>query len=300
MNKRKDVRELKHIIPIIIALIWPTLLLLTMAIIGLSGWLRECPMWLEPIGVMVLTVLLCANTLIVMGVFHNIRDNRRINRRIAKLPMLDQLIAARLYSALPDLKSVTLRVCDWHEPLAFTTGLRSPVIVLSNWLVENLDHEELVATAAHELAHIQRRDTLLLFWLHSLCPNGWGLRPLRQQMQALKLLLEKRADSTSVALTGQPMALASALVKVGRQLTMPQAAPMLFLTGNNNTAWLRRRVASLLNEHEPSTDSNWGLGLLLASLLTGTVLLMTYAHAKPCLGWQCDLQAAKGQHSSVL
>ncbi len=75
---------------------------------------------------------------------------------------------------------------------------------------------------------------------------------------------------------------------------------MLSLTGNNNAAWLRRRVASLLNEHEPSTDSNWGLGLLLASLLTGTVLLMAYAHAKPCLGWQCDLQAAKDQHSSVL
>ena len=176
MNKRNDVRALKHIIPIIIALIWPTLLVLTMAIIGLNGWLRECPMWLEPIGVMVVTALLCANTLIVIGVFINIRDNHRISRRIDKLPLLDQVIAARLHSALPDLRAVTLRVCAWHEPLAFTTGLRSPVVVLSNWLVENLDHEELIATAAHELAHIQRRDTLLLFWLHSLCPNGWGLR----------------------------------------------------------------------------------------------------------------------------
>lgn len=299
MNKRNDVRALKHIIPIIIALIWPTLLVLTMAIIGLNGWLRECPMWLEPIGVMVVTALLCANTLIVIGVFINIRDNHRISRRIDKLPLLDQVIAARLHSALPDLRAVTLRVCAWHEPLAFTTGLRSPVVVLSNWLVENLDHEELIATAAHELAHIQRRDTLLLFWLHSLCPNGWGLRPLRQQIQQLNLLIEKRADSTSIALTGQPMALASALVKAGRHLTVPPAAPMLSLTGNNNATLLRQRVALLLNGHEPGIGSNWSLGLLLAGLLTGTLLLTAYANAKPCLGWQCDLQAAAGQHSTA-
>lgn len=299
MNKRNDVGELRNITLIVIALIWPTLLLLTIAIIGLNGWLRECPMWLEPIGMFVVAALLSANTLIVIGIFINIRDNRRINRRIDKLPLLDQVIAARLHTALPDLKAVTLRVCAWHEPLAFTTGLRSPVIVLSNWLVENLDHEELIATAAHELAHIQRRDTLLLFWLHGLCPNGWGLRPLRQQIQRLNLLIEKRADSASIALTGQPMALASALVKAGRHVTVPPDAPMLSLTGNNNATFLRQRVTLLLNGHEPGIGSNWSLGLLLAGFLTGTLLLAAYANAKPCLGWQCDLQTAEDQHSTA-
>lgn len=299
MTKRNDDGDLRNITLIVIALIWPTLLLLTMAIIGLNGWLRECPMWLEPIGVLVVAALLCANTLIVIGVFINIRDNRRISRRIDKLPLLNQVIAARLHTALPDLKAVTLRVCAWHEPLAFTTGLRSPAIVLSNWLVENLDHGELIATAAHELAHIQRRDTLLLFWLHSLCPHGWWLRPLRQQIQQLNLLLEKRADSTSIALTGQPMALASALVKVGRHLTLPQAAPLLSLTGNNNATLLRQRVTLLLHGHEAATASNGCLGRVLAGLLTGTLLLMAYAHAKPCLGWQCDLQSAASQHSTA-
>ncbi|MBE0434660.1 MAG: M56 family metallopeptidase [Methylomicrobium sp.] len=299
MNKRNGVGELRNITLIVIALIWPTLLLLTMTIIGFNGWLRECPMWLEPVGMMVLTALLCTNTLIVMGIFRNILDNHRISRRIDKLPLLDQVIAARLHSALPDLKAVTLRVCAWHEPLAFTTGLRSPAIVLSNWLVENLDHEELVATAAHELAHIQRRDTLLLFWLHSLCPKGWGLRPLQQQIQQLNLLIEKRADSTSIALTGQPMALASALVKVGRHLTMPKAAPILSLTGNNNATLLRQRVALLLNGRETGIGSNWSLGLLLAGLLTSTLLLTSYANTKPCFGWQCDLQTAADPHSTA-
>jgi len=267
-----------------------------MAVIGLNGWLRNCPMWLEPAGALVLVALLCANTLIVMGILHNIQDNYRISRRIAKLPLLDSAIMARLHSALPDITAVTLRVCAWREPLAFTTGLRTPVIVLSDWLLENLDHEELLATVAHELAHIQRRDTLLLFWLHSLCPHGWGMRPLRQQMQQLNLLLEKRADAASIALTGQPMALASALVKVGRHLTIPQAAPLLSLTGNNNATLLRQRVTSLLDEQEPMIGANWRLRLLLAGFLTVTLLLTAYAQAKPCLGWQCDLQAATARH----
>lgn len=296
MNKLEKNPALKNIALIVIALIWPALLLLTIAIFGLNGWLRECPMWLEPIGTMVLTALLCVNLVIVISILNNIRDNLRIRYRIRQLPLLDQVTTTLLHSELPDLKDVTLRVCAWHEPLAFTIGSRSPVIVLSSWLVENFDRQELIATAAHELAHIQNRDMLLLFWLHSMCPNGWGLWPLRQQIQQLNRLIENRADLTSVALTGQPMALASALVKVGRHLTVAQAAPILSLTGNNNASLLRQRVALLLNNHEPAIGSNWRLGLLLASFLICTVLLITYANVEPCIGWQCDLQTATDQH----
>jgi len=296
MNKQGQDRALKYITLIVIALIWPTLLLLTMAVIGLNGWLRDCPMWLEPAGALALSLLLCATTVIVMGVLHTIRDNQHLNRCIDSLPLLDQTSATSLRSALPGLNGVSLRVYAWHAPLAFTTGARPPVIVLSNWLLENLDHEELLATTAHELAHIQRRDSLLLFWLHSLCPNGWWLRPLRQQMQQLNLLIEKRADLTSVALTGQPMALASALVKVSRHLTAPQPAPRLSLTGNNNATLLRQRVTSLLDGQEPMIGANWRLGLLLAGFMAVTLLLAAYANNKPCLGWQCDLQPATAQH----
>ncbi|MBS4051203.1 MAG: M56 family metallopeptidase [Methylomonas sp.] len=299
MHKPRQDRALKHIALIVIALIWPTLLLLTMFVIGLNGWLRDCPMWLEPAGALALSLLLCATAVIVMGLLRNIRNNQQISWRIDGLPRLEQATAAQLHSALPGLKAVGLRVWVCDAPLAFTTGRRSPVIVLSNWLLENLDHEELIATVAHELAHIQGRDSLLLFWLHSLCPHGWWLRPLRHQLQQLNLLLEKRADSTSIALTGQPMALASALVKAGRHLTVPPVAPMLSLTGNSNTTLLRQRVSLLLNGHEAGGGADWSLGLLLAGFLSVTLLLTAYAQAKPCLGWQCDLPTATSRHSTA-
>jgi Zn-dependent protease with chaperone function len=289
MNKLEKNYALKNITLIAIALIWPTSLLFAITVLGLNGWLRECPMWLKPIGIMVLTALLCANVVIVISILNNIRDNLRIRRNIRELPLLDRATTALLHLELPDLKDVTLRVYVWHEPLAFTIGSRSPVIVLSSWLVENFDRQELIATVAHELAHIQHQDMLLLFCLYSMCPNGWGLQPLQKQIQQLNLLIEKRADLTSIALTGQPMALASALVKVRRNLSVPQVAT-LSLTGNNNTSLLRQRVSLLLDDNRESTNSfNWRLCLLLVSFLIGTVLLITYANVESCMGWQCDL-----------
>ncbi|MGR8979857.1 MAG: M56 family metallopeptidase [Gammaproteobacteria bacterium] len=115
--------------------------------------------------------------------------------------------------------------------------------MLSRWLLEHLDEQEMTATVAHELAHIRHRDTLMMFWVHSLCPGGFCLPPLRRQIRQLTELVENRADKEGVLLTGNPLALASALTKVGKQLTLPHHAPVLPLTGNGNASlpccWVR-------------------------------------------------------------
>lgn len=275
---------------IIAVTVWPSFLLLALDVYGLHGWLRECRVWHEPPGASVLAVLLFASAVVIVRLLNNIKCSTRLRRSIRNMSPLDESKSAALRKALPDLDKVTLRVYPCNAPQAFTVGWHTPVIVLSSWLIENLDEQEITATVAHELAHIQHRDTLLMFWVHSLCPGGFGLRSLRRQIQHLTVLIENRADTTGAFLTGNPLALASALTKVGKHLTSPRSAPVLSLTGNGNVSLLRQRVVMLLGEREPILRFNLGLSLLLAGFLTGTAYLFAYAYELPCVGLQCNLK----------
>jgi len=275
---------------IIAVTVWPSFLLLALDVYGLHGWLRECRVWHEPPGASVLAVLLFASAVVIVRLLNNIKCSTRLRHSIRNMPPLDESKSAALRKTLPDLDKVTLRVYPCNAPQAFTVGWRTPVIVLSSWLIENLDEQEITATVAHELAHIRHRDTLLMFWVHSLCPGGFGLRPLRRQIQHLTVLIENRADTTGAFLTGNPLALASALTKVGKHLTSPRSAPVLSLTGNGNASLLRQRVVMLLGEREPILRFNLGLSLLLAGFLTGTAYLFAYAYELPCVGLQCNLK----------
>jgi len=275
---------------IIAVTVWPSFLLLALDVYGLQGWLRECRVWHDPAGASVLAVLLFTSFVVIVCLLNNIRRSIRLRRSIRNMPLLNERKTAELRKTLPDLEMVTLRVYPCNVPQAFTLGWRTPVIVLSSWLLENLDEQEITATVAHELAHIRHRDTLLMFWVHSLCPGGFGLSPLRRQIRQLTVLIENRADTTSTFLTGNPLALASALTKVGKHLTLPRSAPVLSLTGNGNASLLRQRVVMLLGEREPTLRFNLGLSLLLVGFLTGTAYLIAYAYELPCVGLQCDLK----------
>lgn len=293
-----DIKMINRAIPrtsltlalIIAVTVWPSFLLLALDVYGLQGWLRECRVWHEPPGASVLAVLLFASAVVIVCLLNNIKCSTRLRRSIRNMPLLDDRKIAVLRKTLPDLATVTLRVYPCDVPQAFTVGWCTPVIVLSSWLLENLDEQEITATVAHELAHIRHRDTLLMFWVHSLCPGGFGLRPLRRQIRQLTVLIENRADTTGAFLTGNPLALASALTKVGKHLTSPRFAPVLSLTGNGNASLLRQRVIMLLGEHEPIFRFNRGAALLLAAFLTGTAYLIAYAYELPCVGLQCDLK----------
>jgi len=275
---------------IIAVTVWPSCLLLALDVYGLQGWLRECRVWHDPAGATVLAILLITSLVVIVCLLNNIRCCIRLRRSIRNMPLLDELKTAALRKTLPDLAKVTLRVYPCDAPQAFTLGWRTPVIVLSSWLLENLDEQEITATVAHELAHIRHRDTLLMFWVHSLCPGGFGLRPLRRQIRQLTVLIENRADTTGAFLTGNPLALASALTKVGKNLTSSRSAPVLSLTGNGSASLLRQRVAMLLGECRPIIRFNSGAALLLAGFLAGTAYLFAYAYELPCVGLQCDLK----------
>jgi Zn-dependent protease with chaperone function len=103
------------------------------------------------------------------------------------------------------------------RPLALTSGLFKPTIVLSTWMVEHLDQRELEAVLVHELQHVARHDYLII-WLATMLRDAFFYLPTSwvayRQLQHEK---ELACDDLSVHVTRRPLALASALTKVWLQ-----------------------------------------------------------------------------------
>jgi heat shock protein HtpX len=134
---------------------------------------------------------------------------------------------------------------DNRQPNAFATG-RNPenaAVAVTTGLLQSLSREELSGVIAHELAHVKNHDTLLMtvtatiagaismvaqfgmFFGHRNNNNGPGiigsiammiLAPLGAMLvqTAISRTREYAADNLGARIVGQPMWLASALVKI--------------------------------------------------------------------------------------
>ena len=103
---------------------------------------------------------------------------------------------------------------DEAMPNAFTLflGPKHYLIVFSVGLFENLDHDEIQTVLAHELSHIKNKDVFLkaFFIIGRYCSFPFG--PLVEAF--VSRFREYRADEESARFTGNPIALATALVKM--------------------------------------------------------------------------------------
>lgn len=278
-------------------LTWPALLLLAADIYAFYSLMNGCLMPQQPAAFTGLAFLLLLTMCLLGGLICNGWHWVRIRRCIHTLPPLDKRTAAALQEALPVLKGVTLRVCHRAEPYAFTVGWRRPSIVLSRWVLENLDRQELLAAMAHELAHIRYKDSLVLFLVHSLCPGGLALPWFQRRLAQLMALLELRADTAGAALSGDRLALASALVKVRRAVHSKVAPQTPSFTGQPSL--LRARIAALLTEPEPAGKVRYREWIWLVVLAAGVVLLLSQVTWQLCAGEHCTLAHMPGAKLEV-
>jgi heat shock protein HtpX len=193
-----------------------------------------------------------------------------------QLPGLQRMVARLARRA--GIEAPRLYLVQSPEPNAFTTGsaVDGSALAVTHGALDILSRDEIEGVLAHEVAHIRNRDTTLLrlagttshamtlllgvsLWLTLPIALIGGLTPssllllvglaivvpmvVTLMVAALSRTRELAADADGVALTGKPLALASALSKLERQ------------RGWLGAFFLRRadQVPELLRSH-PSTE----------------------------------------------
>lgn len=188
-------------------------------------------------------------------------------------PLVDEALTARV-AVLAQRLGITppaVRMLEAEAPLAVTGGLRRPTIVLSRWLLEQLDHREVEAVLAHELAHLARRHYLTR-WLGRLLRDATAYLPGSwYTLRVLEADEELAADALAVAATRRPLAMASALGKVWQQAMMaPSPVGLAGLPGyaGASAALLEERLGRLLDGRVYRKPTRAGPVLAGASVLS--------------------------------
>ena len=146
---------------------------------------------------------------------------------VVRLALIDRVVAGGSRPAGPELRALADRLAErlgarrprvllraYDRPLALTCGLWRPTVLLSTWMVERLDRQELEAVLAHELGHVARRDYPVV-WLATVLRDAFCYLPTsRAAYRQLQHEKELACDDLAIAATNRPLALASALAKV--------------------------------------------------------------------------------------
>lgn len=162
------------------------------------------------------------------------------------------------------------------HPVAFTLGIRKPLIFISNGLRELLTRRQLRMVVKHEIAHIRNRDVLkntvfeILLGIH-LYPNS-----LRSQWH---LSAEIKTDD-SVNKHFDALEIAEVLIKLHRN-KVNSPYPVSISGGA-----LAERIERLLNQQEQFKLNNFISWFFYSSILAFPVLLITSHHGLETFwGW---------------
>jgi beta-lactamase regulating signal transducer with metallopeptidase domain len=139
---------------------------------------------------------------------------RRVMRQQAVIADPDLQALVDHFAQQRSLPRLCLQIVHADRPMALLYGIRRPTMLLSTWMVEHLDQQELEAVFMHELVHVRRRD-YLLNWIALLLRDAFFYLPTsRIAYRQLRYEKELASDDLVAQSTKRPLALASALTKV--------------------------------------------------------------------------------------
>lgn len=160
---------------------------------------------------------------------------------------------------------LTLRFIDSDVPIAYTDGFFKPSIHLSRGLASALDDAQLRGVLAHEYAHVKRRDNLAIF-LALAVRDFLFVFPLSHLLFGVFMReKEHAADDLAVELTGDPVGLAEAIVKVARLKSSGRKPAPAYASFFPNRALVRERVTRLVGCDVPRRVG-------IAKVITATVV----------------------------
>jgi heat shock protein HtpX len=211
--------------------------------------------------------------------------------RAYKAQIISREQAPDLYDLVDQLRQraglpmPTLAVAPHAQPNAFATG-RSPenaVVCVTQGLMQLVDRNELAGVLAHELGHIKNRDMLLqtisatmagaitnLARFGMYAPGERGgrspLGPIAALLAPFAAMIiqfaisrtrEFKADAAGAEISGQPLALASALGKLqagAQRIPMAVSPSMAPLAQVNPLAAFHGGIATLFSTHPPTAE----------------------------------------------
>jgi Zn-dependent protease with chaperone function len=273
--------------------------LLALALAG--GWsvqmaLTGCLMFTSTDGAATLTLMSAVSALLLVA---SIRESWRVfgtRSRLVSLagrwsdgPLLVAVaeLAARLETRVPQVW-----VLEIDKPFACVAGVARPALFVSRWMLDELTPDELEALIAHELAHLKHADNLLA-WLDVILLRTFAfLPPMRQAWSESLAEREEAADALSATVTGRPLDLASALVKVAEAESVAVGYQVAGVMGvasvaafHGDARLLERRVERLLSFKMEGARS-WGTPALVAlsiAILLPFVTTWALGAATACL-----------------
>jgi Zn-dependent protease with chaperone function len=155
----------------------------------------------------------------------------------------------------------------------FTLGHRRPRILVSRDVVDYLDVDELEGVLAHEIAHIEARDPLVRL-LAGLLRDIFVWNPIAHATYR-KLIADREleADKRAARLTGDPLAIASSIVKFcelvqGR--STPSTRGGLAFARSRGRLWVRVKTLLALADEGvslPSAPAPFVLAAVLVAIL---------------------------------
>jgi len=190
----------------------------------------------------------------------------------------DPALQARVDDLAKQLGSARPRIllCLYDRPLAVTSGLWRPVILLSTWMTKHLDERELEAVLAHELEHVARHDYFIT-WAATVLRDAFFYLPTTwtayRQLQQEK---ELACDDEVVGATHRPLTLASALTKVWlhalNEPAFEQFSAAQSLVGVEKT--IDDRIKRLLTPHEPPAHTYHAPAVILRMSIAALVTFL--------------------------
>ena len=224
-----------------------------------------------------IVILFVGMSMAVHRMFFMISWNYRFIRPLIPLPVENH----------PRLKNIVSRIrvkgqlVLFDNPklcYAFTSGIWKPKIYLSTGVCSYLTTKELLAVIAHEAHHTQDWAPLKLFFARSLHALNFFLPINSYLLSGYVTASEMAADDAAVNISGEPLELASALVKLSGYDHMENLSPAaLFSKG---TAIVEDRLRRLLLPETPSPCRGKAYLCLayILSLFTTVSICLTLFH----------------------
>lgn len=179
-------------------------------------------------------------------------------------------------------RTVSVVVSPLHGGAPFAGGWLRPFVCFSPEVFASLDEEERAAVVGHELGHLQHHDLAAFAALALVADVLWFVPGLRARCRTLRAHAEIAADDVALARGAAPLALASALVRVGElcaRASDPSQALSL-IAGAEPASSFERRVQALLSAPLGSparTRHAWAFAVLRVAAIGWTLAVVLRA-----------------------